>query len=294
MPRLVVLLLCLTAVLTAAASSGDDVLFRKQYIDGTFGQVHVLMSEHAGVKPSHTPVLCLAPNPMTGRYYRLFMQELGRDRKVIAPDYPGLGQSDPPPEAQNMAGYANAMATVLDSLGYGEDGHGKVDVCGYHTGAMVAIELAILRPDLVRKLILAGIPYYDAEARTEQYEKNVVAKILEDDFDSLRGTWEFAVTTREDGVAIERGYDNFVDILMQRHRSHWAYHAVFSYAAEDRAPRVSQPVLILNTHGSLENETRALAPYFKNAVLVEIPDLHHGVFDVGAQLLSEHVRDNID
>lgn len=278
----------------AVSSFAGEVTFHKQYVDGSYGQVHVLTSQPVSAELLRKPMLCLAPNPMAGRYYRLFMQELGQDRLMIAPDYPGLGQSDPPPGAIDMAGYADAMAEVLDALGYGKKENAKVDVCGYHTGAMVAIELAVRRPDLVRKLVLAGIPYYDAEARRVEYEKNVVAKILEDDFDSLRGTWEFTVTTREKGVAIERGYDNFVDILLQRYRSHWPYHAVFTYAAEEQAPKVSQSVLILNTHGSLESETRALAPLFRNAELIEIPELHHGVFDVGARQLSEHIRRAID
>lgn len=284
----------MSIVVWASSAAGADVKFRKHYVDGAYGQIHVLLSQPLGRQAKQTPMLCLAPNPMAGRYYRLFMQELGQDRLMIAPDYPGLGLSDPPPEALDMAGYADAMAGVLDALGYGASGSGRVDVCGYHTGAMVAIELAVRRPDLVDQLVLAGIPYYDANERPAQYSKNVVAKILDDDFDSLRGTWEFTVTTREKGVAIERGYENFVDILLQRYRSHWPYHAVFSYAAEEQAPKVSQPVLILNTHGSLENETRALARYFQDATLIEIPELHHGVFDVGASLLSEHVRDAID
>ena len=57
---------------------------------------------------------------------------------------------------------------------------------------------------------------------------------------------------------------------------------MFTYETEKRAPQVTQPVLILNTHGSLENETRAIAPLFPHGTLIEVPELHHGVFDVGA------------
>ncbi len=73
-----------------------------------------------------------------------------------------------------------------------------------------------------------------------------------------------------------------------------AYHAAFSYPGEVQAPRVTQPVLILNTHGSLAAQTRALAPYFHDATLVEIPELHHGVFDVGADILAEKARPFLD
>ena len=294
MPNRTLPLVMIAALFASACASAGDVTFRRHYVDGAHGQVHVLSSRPAEEVDLKTPVVCLAPNPAAGRYFRLFMQELGNDRIMHAPDYPGLGQSDAPPMRMDMAGYADAMAEMLVTLGYGTDGKGKVDVCGYHTGTMVAIELGVRRPDLVRALILAGIPYYDAEGRKLEYEQNVVAKTLEDDFDSLRGSWEFTVSNRQEGVAIERGYDNFVDLLTQRFRTHWVYHAVFTYAAEIQAPKVTQPVLILNTHGSLEQETRAAAALFNDATLIEIPELHHGVFDVGATLLSDLVREHLD
>ena len=287
-------LLLVTTLLLATFANADDVNFRRHYVDGVHGQVHVLTSRPIDGGDLKTPVVCFAPNPAAGRYFRLFMEELGRDRVMHAPDYPGLGLSDPPPGPMDMGAYADAMAETLEALGYGGAGKSRVDVCGYHTGTMVAIELAVRRPDLVRALILAGIPYYDSAGRKKEYEENVVPKTLEDDFDSLRGSWQFTVSNRQEGVAIERGYDNFVDLLMQRSRTHYPYHAVFTYAAEERAPTVTQPVLILNTHGSLKDETRAIASMFNNAKLIEIPELHHGVFDVGAERLSQLVRENLD
>lgn len=290
MQRLTTLAVILALAWPAAGVAGD-VTFKRSYVDGAHGQVHVLTARPSTGEASGIAMICLAPNPMAGRYFRLFMEELASDRVVIAPDYPGLGQSDAPAQLPDMAGYADAMAGVLDALGYGDDGLGRVDVCGYHTGAMVAVELAVRRPELVNRLVLAGIPFFEGEERERMYRENVVANALEDDFDSLRGSWQFAVSDREDGVSLERAYGNFVDLLRQRPIMHYAYHAVFSYAAEEQAPKVVQPVLVLNTHGGLEKETRALAPYFREVTLVEIPELRHGVFDVGATILARHIRD---
>lgn len=281
-------------LLAAAVQAAEPVEFRRQFVDARYGQVHVLISRPAAAEPTRTPMACFAPNPMAGRYYRLFMTELGRDRIMIAPDYPGLGESDPPPAMPDMTGYVGAMADTLEALGFGGDANSKVDVCGYHTGAFVAMELAVSRPDLVNRLLLVGVPYYTGEERERLYAENVVEEPIEESFASLEKWWQFTVTDREAGVDLERGYDNFVDVLKPKYRHHWPYHAVFSYPADRRAAEVTQPVLLLNTHGSLKENTRAIAPLLPNAMLVEIPELHHGVFDVGASVLATHARDFLD
>jgi pimeloyl-ACP methyl ester carboxylesterase len=284
----------LLGCLVLGAAFADEVQFRRQFVDGRHGQVHVLTSRPASEVELRTPYVCLAPNPMAGRYFREFMKVLGTDRLMIAPDYPGLGESNPSATPLDMAGYAASMAETLEALGYGPAGNGRVDVSGYHTGAFVALELAASRPDLVRKVVLMGVPFYTGEARKAQYEETVVATPLEEDFDSVRKWWEFAVTSREQGVTLERGYDNFVDVLKPKYRHSWPYRAVFTYPAEERAPLVRQPVLILNTHGGLAEQTRAIAPYFADARLVEIPQLHHGIFDVGPDILAGHARPFLD
>ena len=290
--RAVALLVVLLGI--ADATRADAVRFNRQYVDLPHGQVHVLRSEPLTRQAWRTPVVCLAPNPASGNYFRLFMAELGRDRVMIAPDYPGLGQSDPNSDLVDIGGYADVMAATLDALGYGPAGTGSLDVCGYHTGAYVAQELAIRRPDLVRRVILLGIPFYTGAEREEMYRKNVIERPVTESFEQLRESWDFAVTNREDGVRLDRAYANFLDAARARPVRHQAYHAAFSYPGEAQAPRVTQPVLILNTHGSLAERSRALAPYFPHATLVEIPELHHGVFDVGAATLAEQARPFLD
>ncbi len=280
--------------LALCTATADEVQFRRQFVDGSHGQVHVLTSRPAADVDLQTAYVCFAPNPMAGRYFREFMKVLGTDRVMIAPDYPGLGESDASAAPMDMAGYAASMAEALEGLGYGPQGKGPVDVSGYHTGAFVALELAASRPDLVRKVVLMGVPFYTGEARRARYEETVVPEPLEEEFESIRKWWEFAVTNREKDVTLERGYDNFVDVLKPKYRHSWPYQAVFTYPAEERARLVRQPVLILNTHGGLAEQTRAIAPYLSNARLIEIPELHHGIFDVGPEILAGHARPFLD
>ena len=169
------LALILTAIIALVcrlpgAQAENAVSFERSYVTHDWGQIHVLASrpEAAG---NPTPLACFAPNPYSGNYYRLFMEALGSDRTMLALDYPGIGQSDTYPGEMDMGTLAEIMADSLTSLGWGPDGNGPVDLCGYHTGTMLATELAVTHPGLVRRILLTGIPYYDAEGRQERFDR---------------------------------------------------------------------------------------------------------------------------
>lgn len=78
---------------------------------------------------------------------------MGRDRSIYAPDLPGCGESDAPASRATAGDYSAAIGDFLDSMRLRQ-----IDVLGYHAGALVAIELAIARPQQVRRLVLVGLP----------------------------------------------------------------------------------------------------------------------------------------
>lgn len=71
---------------------------------------------------------------------------------AVALDLPGFGAAPPPPEAWGAAGYAAAVAPVLDEMAT------PVVVLGHSFGGRVAVHLAASRPGLVAGLVLAGVP----------------------------------------------------------------------------------------------------------------------------------------
>lgn len=139
-------------------------------MDLEWGQIH-LRTAHPVNSSDATPVVCFAPTPYSGNYYKLLMKELARDRVVIAPDYPGLGQSDRPDTDLEVADHADIMAEVLIAAGWGPTARGPVDACGYHTGTFIATELALRHPALIRRLVLIGVPFYQGAERAERYER---------------------------------------------------------------------------------------------------------------------------
>jgi pimeloyl-ACP methyl ester carboxylesterase len=80
----------------------------------------------------------------------LLLDSLGASREVIPFDNAGVGLSSGTVPASITAMARDAIA-FMDALGLS-----LVDVLGYSIGGMIAQELALLRPQLVRRLVLAG------------------------------------------------------------------------------------------------------------------------------------------
>ena len=131
---------------------------RKMYVDSRFGQLHMHTAfPSSGGFDELTPLICIGSPSLTGRAFRPVLRDLGRDRSVYAPDLPGSGESDGPHETSTVADYAAACVDLIDSLRLRH-----VDVMAYHAGSTAAIELALARPEAVRRVVLLGVPTSDA------------------------------------------------------------------------------------------------------------------------------------
>ena len=71
---------------------------------------------------------------------------------AVALDLPGFGATPPPPEAWGSADYAAALVPVLAEL------ERPAVVVGHSFGGRVAVQLAAAHPDLVKALVLTGVP----------------------------------------------------------------------------------------------------------------------------------------
>ena len=127
---------------------------RRGYFECRYGQLHV----HNAIPPGGgfeegTSLLCLHAANMSARLFQKFLPLAGRERSVYAPDLPGSGESDPPTARASAADQAAAIGDFLDSMRFRQ-----IDVLGYHSGSLIAIELAIARPQQIRRLALVGLP----------------------------------------------------------------------------------------------------------------------------------------
>jgi pimeloyl-ACP methyl ester carboxylesterase len=97
-----------------------------------------------------------------------FLKIMGKDRSVYAPDRPGCGESDP----GSRAGAAAADAAAADAAALSDLAADlrlrKIDLLGVDDGCAVAAELALLKPDLVRRVAFVSSAAVERAARFVQ------------------------------------------------------------------------------------------------------------------------------
>ena len=289
--RLTLLLTMVATTLFIPLSAANDEPtaqphFSKAYIDLDWGQIHLLQATPSLM--TQRTLVCFPPNPFSGNYYRQLMASLALDRRVVALDYPGLGQSDPSTTWGTVGDLAEIMIDAIETARLTDEQHQSIDVCGYHTGAMVAAEVAIRRPDLVRRVILIGVPYFTDPAENDAELQSVMQdRPLPTELAALESSWRFTITDRHPDVLLERAYDNFLESAAAWRARAPVYRALHGYAAADRAVLITQPALVLNPHGGLKTHTRAYAQLIQDVSLVELPHLSYGVFDVAPEQIAD-------
>lgn len=102
---------------------------------------------------SGQPLLLLSANPGTGRDFEAVIPELSRHYRVIAPDWPGYGGSEPrmPPEAVSADHFLAVFGELVAALGLS-----TLNILGNSVGGNVAVRYALAHPEQVRSLVLVS------------------------------------------------------------------------------------------------------------------------------------------
>lgn len=250
--------------------------------------MHVRCTPKAADKP---PLLLLHPSPYSGAYYASLMRHLAPHRQTIAIDTPGFGASDPPPDQVDLDDYANAFGHALDGLGLGDE---PVDVLGFHTGAMVAVALALQRPLGVRRLVLGGLPFLEGEAREAAHRNTARPPTLKEDGRHLLDYWEHIAVQRHPSISLAQAQQRYNDFAQSFPQGWRAYDALYRYPAEAKIPLVAQPVLLLLIHEILLPGTLAAEPLFQRAERIDLPELGKNAFDIAPEVITAAILPFLD
>jgi pimeloyl-ACP methyl ester carboxylesterase len=236
------------------------------------GQVHYREAGSEGA----VPLLMIHASPASSVLLEPLMSELARDRRTVAPDTLGNGDSVPMRQPQpEMADYADALLRVMDALALD-----VVDIYGTHTGAHIAMEVAIARPDRVRRVVLDGVGMWVGAERRDLLE-NYAPQIVPDDYGTQMfwatqfvrdQAWFFPHYRKDAAHNRQLGalppavlHAITVEVLKAVTTYHLAYRAVFRHAPQQRLPLVKAPTLVMaDRHDPLAPSTEEAAALLPN------------------------------
>src|SRR5216684_8973937 len=124
--------------------------WRQETVDGHGTRLFV----RRVVDPPAPPVLLLHGLGVGGSIWQSFSRRLLPHLAAVAPDMRGHGQSDAPASGYTPNDYANDLLELIEA-----ELAPPVPVVGHSLGALVAMAMAELRPDLVSWLVLLDPPF---------------------------------------------------------------------------------------------------------------------------------------
>jgi pimeloyl-ACP methyl ester carboxylesterase len=250
---------------------------RRRFADVTFGQMHYRTAGDG-------PVLMLFhASPGSSKQLEALIRAFATTHRVIAPDTPGNGDSEPLPiRAPAIGDYAAAMVQFMGALGIE-----RADVYGSHTGSCIAAEVAMLAPHQVRRVVHDGAGVFTAQEVAEHLEH--YAHPFEPDLDGayLMRAFMFCrdqflffpwyarsrKARRDSGMGSKQALHFWVvEVLKAATTYPLAYRAAFSYPARERLPMVRQPTLCMAAEDDpLRDGTRDVATLVQGGKFVQLP-----------------------
>lgn len=229
-------------------------------------------------------------SPKSGLIYKRFIKEAATDRIIVAPDYPGFGDSDPPPETPHVTieDYAASMWKVVEKLALGQ---GPFDLLGYHTGSMVAAEMAKQTSEKVSNIIMISAPVFTPLELTQKQEAYKPIAIDEAGT-RFKTMWEMVMLHRPKDVPLKIAAESFVQNLKPGDRYFWGHRAAFAYATKfvKVVEGLKQHIAVLNPMDDLYTETQRIEPHLKNGEIVDLPNWGHGFLDIHSKAAVKIIK----
>lgn len=206
---------------------------KRGYVDLPVAQIHYVTDGDGKC------VLLLHQSPLSSDEYRDVIPIIAKQYKVLAMDTPGYGRSDTPYSYWAIEDYAKCVISFLDALNVS-----KVNVVGSHTGAAIGVEVVLLAPERVNKLIMNGCPDYEPEVRKSRLTDRKYEPIkVEEDGSHLIRIWQIARNWSPNLTPMS-WHRWVVDYLNAGGLD--AHQALFKYLIDKRLPLIERPTLLIS------------------------------------------------
>lgn len=262
----------------------------RQFVDGEYGQLHLRKAypEKMTQEPGLRPLFCLHMSPKSGRIFDRFIQAFATDRMAVAPDYPGYGESDAPPAQPHVTicDYARNMWLVADELHID-----TIDILGYHTGSLVAAEMAKQQPNRVGRIVMISAPVF-TEKELEAMSAYFRFIPLDEAGTRFTKMWRVVQEHAVKGDSLELAAESFSENLRAGENYEWGHRAAFSYAMAfpSVVAAIKQRIDIINPGDDLQGQTLRILPFLQKGAIVDHPQWGHGFLDFDKDNAVKEVR----
>src|SRR3954471_11654972 len=271
----------LTAANQSIQIDGDSLSYRRFGNEQTDAPPLVFLQHFRGNLDSWDPAL---------------VDRLARDREVVLLDNRGVaGSTGVVPD--NVHDMARDALAFIDALGLEE-----VDILGFSLGGYVAQELTLLRPRLVRRLVLAGTAP-EGGPELHRWSDAVFALATADQptaEDLLSLFFSPSEESRAKGAqylqrAYQRQEDRDAPTDLETRDAQLAASTAWGIPDTSRLNRlagITQPTLVANGDDDQMMHTensRLLAEHLPNAELRIYPDANHGFLDQYPELFADDI-----
>jgi len=291
----------LSAPITAAREVRDDVgsaqvQVKRFYVDSRFGQLHGYRAEPETIS-TKTPLICLHQTPSSAKIFKDFIAVMGQDRLVMAFDNPGYGSSDGPVDRVPLETYSETLAETLETLGFGPNGRGPVDILGMLTGAKIGGELARSRPDMVRRLILV-----QSLVMTEAQRLAMIARLQ----GGVHKGWaeqgaDFYVTRLKSALAeldseqtLDQAITDFADSLVAGEDYLRGGMTALAYPTERLYKEITRPTLVVALGDERAELAAGAADLIPQAQLLRLPSYSRHTFRSDPDAMAAPFRAFLD
>jgi pimeloyl-ACP methyl ester carboxylesterase len=223
---------------------------RRTYVQTSIGPLLLRFAGGGATKP----LVLMHASPQSAATLEPLMLALSKERPVLAFDTPGNGDSAACEGKPSIADLAAVLGEALDCLSVVE-----FDLYGTHTGATIAIELALLRPEQVGRIILDGLSIFSAEEVAEYTLRYALPMEVRGDGSHLIWAWNlmhdmtywFPWFKQTPNFALQsprfnpaRFHAAFLEFLKGARTYHLSYKASFAHPTSARLTLLRQPVLL--------------------------------------------------
>lgn len=196
--------------------------------------------------------------------WRPQLEYFGRERRAIAFDYPGYGDSDPAPKGTTRDDYASAIISGMHELGVD-----RAHICGLSLGGVVAIAMHHADTARCASLILADTFAVHPEGRAI-YERSIAAS------ENLRGLAEARVDVLLAQPADPAFRSEVIETMARIDPAAYRIGAEAVWLADqrDRAQEIRVPTLVL-----VGAQDLVTPPELSNELVDLIPDARMQVIE---------------